>query len=130
MEESRKKLVQYWLKAASRDWEVVNTLFENGHYPYALYFGHLVLERVLKGYYVKAVGKQAPYTHRLAYLVEKSALKLSPEQENLLEVVDRFNIAGRYPDEKFEFYKICTQEYASEYLKKIKEFYRWMLKKF
>ena len=130
MKKNREKLIQYWLEAARRDLGVVDTLFKKGHYPYALYFGHLVLEKVLKAYYVEIVDKQSPYTHQLSYLAEKSLLELSSEQEDLLEVVSRFNIAGRYPDEKFEFYKLCTKEYTENYLKKIEEFYQWMLKKF
>lgn len=130
MKENRTKLVDYWLRMAKEDLEVIDHLFEKGDYTWALFIGHLVLEKGLKGYYVKKVGKEAPYTHNLSYLAQKCSLELSNEQIELLEDVTRFTIEARYPGEKLEFYKLCTKEYAEGYLKKIKESYQWMLKKF
>jgi len=130
MEESRTKLVNYWLKTAKEDLKVVDHLFEKEDYSWALFVGHLVLEKVLKGYYVKEVGKQVSYTHSLSYLAHKCSLELSDEQIELLEDVTRFNIEARYPSEKSDFYKLCTRDYTEGYLNRIKEFYLWMLKKF
>ena len=68
MEESRTKLINYWLKTAEEDLRVVDHLFEKGDYTWALFIAHLVLEKVFKGYYVKVIGKPAPYSHSLRYL--------------------------------------------------------------
>jgi len=130
MEENRTKLVNYWLKIAKEDLKVVDHLFEKEDYSWALFIGHLVLEKVLKGYYVKEVGKQVPYSHSLRYLAQQVSLELSEEQKELLRTVTRFNIEARYPSEKSDFYKLCTKDYTEGYLNKIKEFYQWMLKKF
>lgn len=130
MKRSRKELTTYWLKAAESDLKVVKHLFEKGDYMWALFIAHLVLEKILKGYYVKQVGRQVPHSHNLIHLANRSKLKLSERQTELLEDVTRFNIEVRYPDEKFEFYKICTKEYTRGYLKKIKEFYQWIKRKF
>lgn len=130
MEENRTKLVNYWLKTAKEDLKVADHLFEKEDYSWALFIGHLVLEKVLKGYYVKEVGKQVPYTHSLSYLAHECSLELSDEQIELLEDVTRFNIEARYPSEKSDFYKLCTKDYTEGYLNRIKEFYQWMLKKF
>lgn len=129
MEESKKKLIEYWLKIAKEDLKVANSLFEKKHYPQALFFGHLVLEKVLKAYYVKIVDKNAPYTHNLSYLAEKCNLELDTDQEELLEDVSRFNIDMRYPDRSLKFYKMCNKKYTESYLKKIRRFYRWIIKK-
>jgi len=130
MEENRTKLVNYWLKTAKEDLKVADHLFEKEDYSWALFIGHLVLEKVLKGYYAKEVGKQVPYTHSLSYLAHECSLELSDEQIELLEDVTRFNIEARYPSEKSDFYKLCTKDYTEGYLNRIKEFYQWMLKKF
>jgi HEPN domain-containing protein len=130
MEESRAKLVNYWLKTAEEDLKVVDHLFEKGDYTWALFIAHLVLEKVLKGYYVKEVGKQAPYSHSLRYLAQQSSLELNEEQKELLRTVTRFDVEARYPSEKSDFYKLCTKNYTQDYLKRIKEFYQWMLEKF
>jgi len=130
MEESRAKLVNYWLKTAEEDLKVVDHLFEKGDYTWALFIAHLVLEKVLKGYYVKEVGKQAPYSHSLRYLAQQASLELNEEQKELLRTVTRFDVEARYPSEKSDFYKLCTKNYTQDYLKRIKEFYQWMLEKF
>jgi len=130
MEESRAKLVNYWLKTAEDDLKVVDHLFEKGDYSWALFIAHLVLEKVLKVYYVKEVGKQAPYSHSLRYLAQQASLELSEEQKELLRTVTRFDVEVRYPSEKSDFYKLCTKNYTQDYLKRIKEFYQWMLEKF
>jgi len=130
MEESRTKLIDYWLKSAEEDLKVVDHLFEKGDYTWALFIGHLVLEKVLKGYYVKVVDKNAPYTHSLSLLAERTKLNLTDDQQELLEKVTDFSIKARYPGTKFEFYKLCTKEYTEGWLRKIKEFYQWMLKRF
>ena len=130
VEESRMKLINHWLKTAEDDLKVVDHLFEKGDYTWALFIGHLVLEKVLKGYYVKVVGKQAPYSHSPRYLAQQASLELNEEQKELLRTVTRFNIETRYPSEKSDFYKLCTKDYTEGYLKRIKEFYQWMLEKF
>lgn len=130
MNENRTKLVDYWLRMAKEDLKAVDHLFEKGDYTWALFIGHLVLEKVLKGYYMKVVGKQTPYSHSLRYLAQQASLELNEEQKELLRTVTRFNIEARYPSEKSDFYKLCTKDYTEGYLKRIKEFYQWMLKKF
>jgi len=130
MEENRAKLVNYWLKTAEEDLKVVDHLFEKGDYIWALFVAHLVLEKVLKGYYVKEIGTQVPYSHSLRYLAQQALLELNDEQKELLRTVTRFDIEARYPSEKSDFHKLCTKDYTEGYLKRIKEFYRWMLKKF
>jgi hypothetical protein len=37
---------------------------------FLLFIAHLVVKKVLKGYYVKAVGEQSPYSHGLRYLAQ------------------------------------------------------------
>ncbi len=124
-----KEIINYWLKCAREDLKVMEHLFEKGDYHYSLFLGHLLLEKTLKAYHVKTIQKHAPFTHSLTYLAEKSGLKLSEERISLLEAVNQFNLEARYPDKKFEFYKICNKEFTSSYMKKIKEFYQWLLTK-
>lgn len=121
--------VQYWITAAEKDWVVAGHLQEKKDYAYALFFGHLTLEKLLKGYYVKITGQHPPMSHRLIYLAEKSGLNLSDSQTELLEIVTDFNLEARYPDEKFTFHKKCTQEFTANYLKQIEDMKSWLLQK-
>ncbi len=63
--------VDYWIISAEKAWEVAGHLLEKKDYTYALFFGHLTLEKILKAYYLKNCSQNPPLTHRLIYLAEK-----------------------------------------------------------
>ncbi len=121
--------VNYWIVSAEKDWKVAGHLLEKQDYPYALFFAHLTLEKILKAYFVSAKEKNPPLSHRLVYLAEKSEIELSPDQIELLEIVTDFNLEARYPDEKFSFHKRCSREFTINYLNKIEEMKSWLLQK-
>lgn len=119
--------VNYWIKSAENDWAVAGHLFEKEDYPYALFFGHLTIEKLLKAMFVQKFDEPPPYTHRLSYLAEKTGLDISPERLEVLEIITDFNLEARYPDEKFSFHKKCTKEFTETNLRKIKEIKEWLL---
>ncbi|MBV6341600.1 HEPN domain-containing protein [Candidatus Magnetobacterium casense] len=120
--------IQYWIKSASYDWTVARHLFEKGDYPYALFFGHLTIEKILKGIYISKFDKTPPFTHRLIHLTEAINLELSRDKMELLEIITDFNLEARYPNEKFSFYKKCTLEFATKYMDEIEELREWLLR--
>ncbi len=121
--------IKYWIESAADDWRVANHLLEKGDYSYALFFGHLSLEKTLKALYTSRKNKTPPLTHRLVYLAEAVDLEISEEQLELLEIVTDFNLEARYPDEKFSFKKKCTENFTKGYLKKIEEMNKWLQRK-
>lgn len=124
---NRQQKINYWLESAANDWRVAGHLFEKGDYPYALFFGHLTVEKLLKAVFAGKFDEPPPFTHRLTYLAEKAGMELSPEMMELFEIVTDFNLEARYPDEKFSFYKKCTEEFTAANLKKIEETKEWLL---
>lgn len=124
----KQEKVNYWIKSSENDWLVAGHLFEKKDYPYALFFGHLTIEKLIKAIFVSKFDKSPPYTHRLAYLAEKTGLKISAKRLELLEIITDFNLEARYPDEKFSFHKKCTKKFTEAKLKKIKEMKKWLLK--
>jgi HEPN domain-containing protein len=124
---TKQEKVNYWLKTAENDWNVVGHLFEKGDYPYALFFGHLTIEKLLKAVFSGNFDEPPPFTHRLPYLAEKAGLDISQEMLVILESIADFNLEARYPDEKFSFYKKCTIEFTETNLKKIEEIREWLL---
>ncbi len=124
----KQEKIQYWLKSAKLDWKVANNLYEKKDFSYSLYFGHLTLEKILKALYVDRFDEPPPFTHRLTYLAEKLSLNLTEDQIDLLEIATDFNLEARYPDEKFSFQKRCTESFTREYIDKIKEMKKWLLK--
>ncbi len=124
---NKQEKVNYWVKSADYDWQVANHLFEKKDYPYALFFGHLTLEKLLKAIFVHKFNESPPFTHKLTYLAEKTGLPLTADRLELLEIVTDFNLEARYPDEKFLFHKRCTRQFTKTHLKKIEEFKVWLL---
>lgn len=119
--------IEYWLTSAAHDLDAAETLFQNQKYDWCLFIGHLVIEKVLKAFYVRNTGEMPPKIHNLVKLAEKTVLSLSDEQKQLLAKINDFNIEARYPNQKYEFYKLCTIEFTEDYFTKIKEIYQWLL---
>lgn len=82
-------------------WAVANHLFEKGDYSYALFFGHLTIEKILKAIFYDKNEQTPPFSHNLAYLSEKAGLELDGENLELFEEISDFNLEARYPDDKF-----------------------------
>ena len=124
---ARKDKVKYWVRSADQDWKVANHLFEKRDYSYALFFGHLTIEKTLKAIFTDKSNKTPPFSHNLVYLSEKAGLELNDESLELLEEVSDFNLEARYPDDKFSFYKKSTMKFTEKKLKQIKGLKKWLL---
>ncbi|RPI16773.1 MAG: HEPN domain-containing protein [Ignavibacteriae bacterium] len=120
------KHINHWFEGAESDLIAAEIMFNNGHYNYCLFIGHLVLEKALKGVYVKVLKAVPPKTHNLVFLANKINLKITKEQEKFLFEVNAFNIETRYSDYKTDFYKKCTKEFAHENFENIKVIYKWI----
>ncbi len=126
----KKKLISYWIETSEHDYETMLGLYKMKRYSDALFYGHIVLEKILKAISVGKTKKDAPKTHNLVYLVELSEIKIDSETKKFLATVNRFNMRARYPDVKFNFYKTCTAEYTKENLSKIKKLYKKLCQEF
>ncbi len=124
-----KRVRDYWLEEAEDALRVMHHLFEKGDYSYALFFGHLAVEKILKAVYVIRKGEHAPYLHDLEKLAKQSDIPLTSEQKLLLIQITGFNIEARYPDEKRSFRKKCTEDFTKEMLNKIEEVFQWLKSK-
>ncbi len=123
-------LINYWLESSDRDYESMIKNYESKQYTWALFIGHLVLEKLLKGIYAK-LNKDNPYPpkiHNLNIIAERCGLKLDIKQTRILFTCNSFNISARYEDYKNEFYKKCTNEYTKEQIKNIEEVRDWLRK--
>ncbi len=123
---TKDELVRDWVEQSDRDVPVMETLFANGHYVWALFVGHLVTEKLLKAYYIEKVDTNVPYIHNLAKIASLSSLALTKEQEEFLIEVTDFNLKARYEDHRHRFYKKATRDFARRYIERIKEFRSWL----
>jgi HEPN domain-containing protein len=123
------KTIQYWREGVAYDLETGKSLLESRRFPYALFFGHLALEKTLKALIVKTAKDHAPFTHSLTFLASKIKIEIpEPILDKFAEYTE-FHIESRYPDEKRDFYRRCTQEFAREKFAEIEEVYQWLMQK-
>jgi len=126
---TKQEQIEYWIKTAEHDLPTVDSLFNTGHYDWCLFIGHLVIEKILKAHFVNTNDAVPPKIYDLVILAKKSRLDLANEQWDLLERINSFNMEARYPEDKFNFYKICTKDYCTEHYTKIKDIYQWLKSK-
>jgi HEPN domain-containing protein len=123
-EEKIKIQINYWILSAKHDYETMLGLFKIRRYPDSLFYGHIILEKILKALVVIESRKSAPLVHDLTILVELAKIEIEDEDKLLLKSIYHFNIRSRYPDYRLKFYKICDFEYADNYLNKIIGLYK------
>ena len=121
-------LMNYWIESLDRDYESMKKNYETKQYTWALFIGHLTIEKLLKALYAK-VNKNNPYPpkiHNLVILAKKCNIELDDKKTTILMTCNSFNISARYEDYKNEFYKKCTEEYTYEQIKNIEEVRTWL----
>jgi HEPN domain-containing protein len=126
--EQIKNLVAYWQKIAKHDWETMQVLYKTKRYSDSLFFGHIVLEKILKAHVVISTKQHAPYTHNLVKLAELAELNISKDEMKFLSAVNKFNIRCRYPEYKIDIYKLCNKTYTDSYLNKTLTIYEKLCK--
>lgn len=116
----------YWVTEAEEALTVADHLLEKGDYSYALFFGHLAIEKILKGLYVERKQEHAPPIHNLQRLARLAGLNLDESKRDTLILIPSFNIEARYPDINRSFRKRCTEEYTRVQMRSIKETFKWL----
>ena len=122
-------IVKYWIESSDSDFQVMESLFENGHYAWSLFLGHLVVEKLLKAYHVKKVDADYPRIHNLPEIAHRASLELSDEQKLVMAELTTFNLRARYPDYKNRFQKKADRQYTETHLNKIREMRKWLQEK-
>ena len=120
------KVKSFWMEEAEESLQVAKLFFEKRDFSYALFFGHLAVEKILKAFYVSKKKDQAPYSHNLLSLAELAEITLSDEKKEKLIKITAFNLESRYPDEKRSFRKKCTEEFTEGEMKQIEEIFVWL----
>jgi HEPN domain-containing protein len=123
------KVFQYWLSSSDNDYDAMLNLYQSENYNWALFLGHIVLEKLIKAYFVKMTETHALHTHNLRLLAKKSGLELTPDMMLQFDVITGFNINARYDTYKEDFHKRCTPEFSAEWIKNIKNIRSWIKEK-
>lgn len=108
-------LVDYWVESSKEKLKTMKSLYKDQRYVDCLFFGHLVLEKILKALVVKETKNAAPYIHSLLKLAKIAKIELTKDDTEVLRIIDTFNIEARYSDESLSFYKLTTKSYTDRY---------------
>lgn len=121
-------LMEYWLSSSEEDYNVMKYLYSGKKNSYCLFFGHLVIEKLLKGLYARNNPNDpiAPKIHNLILLSQKANLEVPTEIREKIQTINTFNISARYDDYKRSFDEKCTDEYTLEQVKNIEEVRKWL----
>jgi len=94
-------------------------MYNTKRYTWSLFIGHLMIEKLLKAYYVQQKEDFPPYIHNLLRIAEKSELGVSDDQKFKLITITAFNINTRYDDYKMSFLKKCTPEFTNQWIENL-----------
>jgi HEPN domain-containing protein len=104
------KIKLSWIESSDSDFKTMTDMFDTKHYSWALFVGHLVIEKLLKAYYIRSQNALPPMIHDLRRIGERAGLVFNEEQTVVIETISQFNIRARYDDYKRQFYKMCTPD--------------------
>jgi len=120
------KIVKHWIETSDEDFRTMLNLYDSNSYGWALFLGHISIEKLLKAVYVSRHKKHAPFLHNLYRLAELSSIEMTEDQSDWLDKVTSFNLNARYDDYKREFYSLCTPAFTNEWIEKIKVLRSWI----
>jgi len=121
-----KAIESFWITEAKEALQVADNLMDKADYSYALFFGHLAIEKLIKALYVVKQKDHAPPVHNLLSLAKLTGISVPEDKVDALIEISAFNIEARYPDFKRTFRKKCNAEYAENKIKVIKEIFQWL----
>lgn len=73
------EIINYWLQSSDYDFDTMMDLYKVNRYHWALFMGHLSLEKLMKAYYVKLKYENPPLIHNLLRLAELIDLKINAD---------------------------------------------------
>jgi len=119
--------IKFWCEQADSDLAVAQRFLDSkSDLHYCLFFGHLALEKMLKGLVLLKTHLTPPKTHNLLLLAKIAEIKLEENFYENLKIINEFQIETRYPDYKSEFRKKCTLEFSLDWFTTIKKIFLWL----
>jgi HEPN domain-containing protein len=115
-----------WIKSSDDNFDEMLDFYKIRRNNWALFIGHLCIEKLLKAYHIKIHHKHALNLHNLIRIAELTNIELTKEQKADFAMITTFNISARYDDFKQNFYKKCTPEFTEIWIEKIKSYRLWI----
>ena len=76
------------METAKKDWRALQNMYKSRDYLHALFFAHLVLEKLCKAHWVKDnVSNTPPKIHNIITLIDKTKLQISEDDRNFFFIL-------------------------------------------
>jgi len=122
--------IQFWINQADDDWIAMGVLLKGKKYLQALFFAHLVIEKISKAIWIKYNESNVPpRTHNILHILSSTPLDLSQESSEFLLYLNRFQLEGRYPDYYTNLYQICDEFFTKDIITKTEKIKKCLLEK-
>lgn len=118
--------IDAWIISSDNNFEEMLDFYKIGRNNWALFIGHLCIEKLLKAYYIKVHHKHSFNLHNLSRIAEMANMELTKEQRADFAMMTTFNISARYDDYKQNFYKKCTPDFTKIWIDKITNYRQWI----
>jgi HEPN domain-containing protein len=117
------------VETARKDWKAIKALFETKNYVHALFWSHLVLEKLIKAHWVKDNQENhPPKIHNLISLINKTKLQFKEEDMKFLSEMNHLQLEGRYPDYIKNVYKNYNAKTTKIILEQVNSVRKCLLK--
>jgi len=120
-------IIHHWRESSEQNYATMQNLIKTKEYSWALFMGHLVIEKLLKALYVKKLHQHPLFSHDLLRLAKKIDLELPVGYDEWLDEITTFNLNARYDDYKHNFNKLCTIDFSNEWITKIETLRLWLI---
>jgi len=120
--------MNFWIESSEDDYKTMKDLHSTNNNAWALFIGHLVIEKLMKALYAKTNAEKphAPKTHNLITLIDSCNVEVDQAKNAMLAVINTFNISARYDSYKKDFKAKATTEYTTQQIKNIEEMRTWL----
>lgn len=120
--------ISWWIKTAGHDWKAVQNMMKSKDYVHALFFSHLVLEKILKARWIKDnESNHPPKIHNLQFLVSRIKLVFNESDIDFLGQMNAFQLDGRYPEYKSDIYSSYKMKQTKPIIERVNTIRKWLL---
>jgi len=120
--------MNFWIESSDDDNKTMKDLHSTRNNVWALFIGHLVVEKLMKALYAKTNegNLHAPKTHNLITLIDGCNVEIDQGKAARMGVLNTFNISARYDSYKKDFKEKATDEYTAQQINNIEEMRAWL----
>ena len=124
---TKQEHIDYWVQTAKDDWDAVEKMYQSKVYIHGLFFAHLYLEKLCKALWVKNNISNTPSKiHNLIKVLDEADITYSLEQKDFMNIMNGFQLEGRYPDYLNRLYKLYKKDNTGEILEQVKTLGEWL----